>query len=229
MEEKYREAFRLHSLDIRYLRRLEESKRIIAFVLKYYKKPYIAFSGGKDSTVLTHLIVAVNPEIMVFHWDYGCFYILEKVQCEIMGNASKLGVINFRVETSDLYNKLGRKAINILGREMLGKVSPRLKREGYDSVFVGLRKEESLKRKRRINMNRSLTKIKEFWPLSEWSWLDIWAYIVSNSLPYLSHYDLYGPIIGWDKVRMITFFDSEFDFLGSSNIDGVLMWRFKNL
>ncbi len=50
----------------------------------------------------------------------------------------------------------------------------------------------------------------------------------SHSLPYASIYDIYAPVVGWDKVRLTTFFDPEFDKLGASNLDGALMWRFKH-
>jgi 3'-phosphoadenosine 5'-phosphosulfate sulfotransferase (PAPS reductase)/FAD synthetase len=69
----------------------------------------------------------------------------------------------------------------------------------------------------------------ELYPLRDWSAKDVWAYILSQGLPYLSTYDLYGPVVGWEKVRMVTFFDPEFDHLGNRNLDGVLMWKFKNL
>jgi 3'-phosphoadenosine 5'-phosphosulfate sulfotransferase (PAPS reductase)/FAD synthetase len=58
---------------------------------------------------------------------------------------------------------------------------------------------------------------------------DVWAYIVSNNIRYLSHYDRYSKTIDITKIRFATFFDPEFDKLGCSNIDGVMMPEFKNI
>jgi hypothetical protein len=52
---------------------------------------------------------------------------------------------------------------------------------------------------------------------------------VSNNIRYLSHYDRYSKTIDITKIRFATFFDPEFDKLGCSNIDGVMMPEFKNI
>lgn len=57
---------------------------------------------------------------------------------------------------------------------------------------------------------------------------DIWAYIVTNNLPYCSHYDRYGALLGIEQVRMSTFFDPEFDKFGAGNLDGILMTKFNS-
>lgn len=225
MIERWQKTFVAYSLSSSFCEKVSQAKRVIKEALQVSKKPYVAFSGGKDSLCVLHLVLEQNPCIMVFHWDYGrympCF--LEE---EIKEMAGKMGVRNFWVETSDKYKTADKP---VWYEEFFGRVTKRLLQEGYDVVFVGLRKEESLKRKRRIKKNLSLTCIKEIWPIADWSWMDVWTYIVSRKLPYLSHYDLYAPIVGWDKVRFSTFFDPEFDKIGASNIDGVLMWRYKNI
>ena len=227
MTGKWRKTFSLYGGLSIFKNKVEQAEIMINDVLRNYNKPYIAFSGGKDSTCMLHLILEQNPDIMVLYWDYGKYYIPRKINCEIKENAKKLGAKNLRVETSIKYEKLKRQAKNILGEDLIKGLLPRLKDERYDASFIGLRKEESLKRKIRIQAGRSLSEIKEIFPIADWTWMDVWAYIISNHLPYLSHYDLYGPIIGWNKVRMTTFFDPEFDKYGCSNIDGVLMWKYR--
>jgi len=228
MIKKWKDTFLTYSKMIDFKKRVEESKFIVKNVFNTYSTPYIAFSGGKDSTCMTHLVLQQNSNIMVLHWDYGGYYIPRKMENKILKNAKKLGVKNLRIETSSKYGILKRKAINVLGRDLIRGLLPQLFREGYDASFIGLRSEESPKRKRRIKADRSLSKIKEIFPIASWTWMDIWAYIIKYDLPYLSHYDLYGPVVGWDRVRLTTFFDSEFDKLGCSNVDGILMWKFKN-
>ena len=207
---------------------LKEAKSIIDDALKRHKC-YVAFSGGKDSTCVLHLVLQYDPNILVLHWDYGRYYIPAEVERQIICNAKAMGAKNVRVETSSEYEKLGRNAINVLGREYLGKLVGDLHKQGYTGVFVGLRKEESIKRKLRIKNQINITCMKEFYPVSSWKWQDVWAYIFSNNVPYLEHYDKYARVVGWDKARFTTFFDPEFDKFGCSNIDGVLNWKFKNI
>lgn len=228
MDSKWRETFLLHSQTESFKNRLNEALTIIEQAINRYKKPYIAYSGGKDSTCVMHMVLQRNPDVMVLHWDYGRYYIPRPLHEEIIAIAKSMNA-TLRVETAQEYETLGRKAINVLGTKMIGELIPRLMDEGYDAVFVGLRCGESVKRKLRINSGRTLTAMPEIFPVQNWSWLDVWAYIVSRGIPYLSHYDRYGEVIGWDRVRFTTLFDPEFDKFGCSNIDGVLSWKFRNL
>ena len=66
-------------------------------------------------------------------------------------------------------------------------------------------------------------------PLLNLTWKDVWAYIISNNLPYPSIYDRYAEVLGYDKVRLVTFFDNEFEKLGAPYLDGVLMPEFRNI
>ena len=209
-------------------RKIEESKKIIGDALAKAKKPYVAFSGGKDSTCVLHLVLLQKPDILVLHWDFGPYYIPRWLEKEFLKNARKLGARHLRIETSPEYERLGREAINVLGREYIGKLLPKMKDEGYDLAFVGLRKEEAVRRRLRIENQSYIGPIPECWPIGNWSWKDVWAYIFSHDLPYASIYDRYAPIVGWDQARLVTFFDPEFDKFGSSNLDGVLMWKFRH-
>ncbi|XRP97789.1 phosphoadenosine phosphosulfate reductase family protein (plasmid) [Methanocaldococcus sp. 16A] len=232
MDEKWREYFLIWAESEVFQEKLKKTKEIIKEALSKFKKPYIAFSGGKDSTALMHLVLSFDDSIMVLHWDYGPYYLPRPLEKEIIEIAKKCRAKNLRVETSKKYWILKRNAVNVLGVDYLGKLVPQLVKEGYDLAFVGLRAEEAVKRRLRtqeIYEYDKYKKITNVYPLRDWSWKDVWAYIVSNNLPYLSYYDKYCPILGWDKTRFVTLFDLEFDKFGSSNIDNVLMWRFRNV
>jgi len=229
MREKWKRCFQDWSKTLEFQEKIESSRNIIQEKLKQHSRPYIAFSGGKDSLCVLHLVLQENPNITVVHWDYGKYYFPRSLFQEVQDIISQFLVQDFRVYSSEKYDILRRKAINILGQEFLAEVVPHLKAEGFDLVFLGLRKEESSKRKIRIQKSQFLTEIPESHPIADWTWLDVWAYIISNDLPYLSYYDDYGEIIGWDKVRLSTFFDPEFEKFGSANVQGVLSWKFKNI
>lgn len=211
-----------------YRREVAQAKAKMQEALASCHKPYVAFSGGKDSTVMTSLVLQQRPNIMTLHWDYGRYFIPQMVHEEIIANARALGACNLRLETSPLYEQEGRRATNVLGRHMFGRLVPQLMREGYDRVFVGLRTEESLKRRRRIRAGRNAGVIQECWPLADMTWMTVWAYIIEHNLPYLSLYDERAALVGYDLARFTTLFDQEFHDLGTESVDGVLHWRWRN-
>lgn len=229
MDNVWRKTFAGWATTADYHRRADQAEAAIARGLASSRRPYVAFSGGKDSTVMLHLVLRQRPDITVLHWDYGPYFIPDLVRREIMDNLAGLGARNVQVETSPEYERLGRQARNVLGREYIGKLLPRMAEEGYDLAFVGLRREESRKRSRRIERRESLTSIQECWPVADWTWMDIWAYIVEQTLPYLSLYDARCALVGWDQARFTTLFDPEFDHVSGATVDGVLHWRHRQM
>lgn len=224
MTSEWKETFLLWSKMEEFLRKKAEAENIISEALQFFKKPYVAFSGGKDSTCVLSLVLKQKSDVMVFHWDYGR-YVPRWVEWNVRKNAKRIGTKNLRTASSKRYQYTESP---VWYKVFFGAIVPALIKEGFDSVFVGLRKEESSKRKRRVKEQQSLTQIKEFFPVGNWSWMDVWAYILSEHLPYPTVYDMYAKVEGWDKVRFSTFFDPEMDKFGCSNVDGVLLWKFKN-
>lgn len=66
---KYTELETLQKLPLD--RKIETAKDIIRQALEVSQKPVIAFSGGKDSLVLLHLVLEQCPEIAVIYGDTG--------------------------------------------------------------------------------------------------------------------------------------------------------------
>jgi len=228
MNPTWRETFLLWSQTDQHQRALQSAHEAIQHALRSATKPYIAFSGGKDSTAMAHMVIQHKPDTMVLHWDYGRAFVPESIQREILHNARLIGVRNLRIETSPLYAKLGRRAQNVLGRHLIGRLLPQLAQEGYDLAFVGLRKQESPKRARRLRANKPLSTIPECHPLANWDWRDVWAYIITHKLPYLSLYDQRAELVGYNLVRFTTLFDSEFEHIGALTIDNFLHWSHRN-
>jgi len=229
MDREWAEYFLEWSETHEFNKKLDEAKKIVKEALSKFKKPYIAFSGGKDSTALLHLVLSFDKNITVVHWDYGPYFVPRHIEKEIINIAKKCGAKNVIILTSHLYRKLGRKAKNVLGRHFLGIEVPKLAKSGYDCAFLGLRAEESVKRKIRTKKyfeKDEKTGITNVFPLRKWSWRDVWAYIVKNNINYLSLYDKYGPILGYDKARFVTLFDPEFSHFGTENVDKFLMWKY---
>lgn len=228
MKDEWKKYFLLWSRTEEYLKKLSEAEKVIDDALNDFKKPYISYSGGKDSTALMHMVLKHNAEVTVVHWDYGPYYLPRAIEKEIIKIARKCGAKEIRVLTSSLYEKLGRKAVNVLGRHFIGVEIPKLIREGFDCAFIGLRAEESVKRRFRTDGFRETDRrgIVNVFPLRNFTWRDVWAYIASEKVPYLSYYDKYAPLLGYENTRFVTLFDPEFDRFGSTNIDKFLMWEY---
>jgi len=193
-----------------------------------FKNPIVSFSGGKDSTVTTNLFCKFYPNTTILHWDYGRYYIPDKYRKQIkkiMESNSK----NIRIETSTKYEIQKRNAINILGSEYMGKLLPRLIHEGYDVTITGIRNQESKKRSFKNFFQTGYGGMLEFCPIIHWRTEDVWAYIFSNNLQYLSYYDEYSKLIPILDVRFVTIFDPEFDKFGAQNVDGIFNWREKHV
>lgn len=222
MPEKWRRTFELWS-------RREEHQRLVRHTLDGLEgvtgryRCVVSYSGGKDSTVMLHLALRVQPDIDVFHWDHGSWLMPREIEREIIENARAMGVRNLIIGGSRLLEKPEAREKWGIWYTVFWNELHRLRRErGWERNLVGLRKEEGCRRRSKITRHREEW---EVYPLADWSWLDVWAYIVSNNVPYVKVYDRYAGLLGYDRVRLVTFFDREFEKYGSPYIDGFLLPR----
>jgi len=228
MDELIRETYLIHADTREYRRSAEILQDNIRISFRQYRKPYCSFSGGKDSLVMTHAVLQEYPGTMVFHWDYGPYYMPRHIENEILDIATHIGAKTLRVESTWQYGELKRTAKGVLSKVLYGRILPGLKREGYDLSFIGLRAEESLSRRYRTrSLFENDTILRNAFPVRHMKTRDIWTYIVSNNLPYCSHYDRYGALVGWENTRFCTYFDPEFAPL-NGNYDGYLKPEFRN-
>lgn len=224
-----RETFLMHSEQEDYQAKIAKALEIVQAALDSSKKPYVAYSGGKDSLVLADMVLRACPNVLIWHFWFGPYYFPDELEYEVLSAVRSFGATNIKVDTSEKYCR-GRTPKNIFFPELHGKIIPQMVTDGYDLSFVGLRKEESSRRKAKASKPIRWTgKMLECYPLADLTARDIWTYIVTRKLPYCSHYDRYGALLGIEHVRMSTFFDPEFDKFGASNLDSLLMPEFKHL
>lgn len=224
MEKTWRDTFLAYSKLPEHRQAVEEAHAIIEDALHSHRQPYVAFSGGKDSTCVLHLVLQHQSNVLVWHWDYGPYLMPRELERTILANAFRLGARRLRVTTSMRYWRGDKEGVFLPA--LFGHVLPGLAREGYDLAFVGLRMEESGKRRRRINAQRGYRPIEECWPIANWTWMDVWAYIVRQGLPYLEVYDMLALLVGYGKARLSTFHDPEFADRAKAT-DGILFWRWR--
>gem|GEM_PF-5930505 len=188
-------------------KQIEKSKVIITDFFKMVEKPYIALSWGKDSTVMTHLIISINDNIDVISFvnekDFHIETIINPIRDQYL---NKFNINNY-IEISDIpiierYKKFGIPTIEVSTSEYEKQSAPAcnkivnciIKNNNYDGCFLGLRIEESRIRKMNYSKrghtyyNKSKT-IKICNPLNYWTNEDIWTYIKLNNIPYQCVYD----------------------------------------
>lgn len=160
-------------------KKIEQAKTIIKEALAI-APAYVAISWGKDSIVLLHLVQQIQPDILAISF----------------GHPERNLITNY-AEVEQLYCNCfspNLTTIEIAGDHIPNKVRQVKLWETYPVAFIGLRKEESSRRRLSLCKYGAIHQYQSRgWrvcPLSDWKENDVWAYIVSNNLPYLQSYDL---------------------------------------
>ena len=230
------EVCKVHAKREEFWKKVETSLEVIK---RFYKpeRSYVACSGGKDSLALTHLIIHnVDPNVIVFHWNHGRWYIPRWIERDIIECIKAIPVKNLIIKRSRYGENPKCRELSAIKpsfglRGMYSFIKNVLVKEMRIEVcFLGLRAEESCIRKRRTREYHEFHKgtgTTLVYPLRDWTWLDVWTYIIINNIKYPKIYDIYAKYLGYDKVRLVTFFDKEFEGIGTYYLDQVILWKWK--
>lgn len=182
----------------------DEAERCISWALSVSERPYVAFSCGKDSSVLAHLVLAVAPGVPLRFLSSGETRLMHDVD-GVLGwfrargarveetNVDRVFAPGWEGATWDEQRKAGRGDLARLN-------------EGHDAVFMGLRIAESPARERSLRMHRDREApgfcyryrsgprvgMLRACPLSRWSVEDVGAYLAEHSIPVLHWYHAHG-------------------------------------
>jgi phosphoadenosine phosphosulfate reductase len=160
---------------------------------------YVAWSGGKDSTALAHLVTRLYPETEV--WS-------EKDDCDFPGELEYVNIIagkylfNLKLTYNDsLWQAIQEQKIDICedlhsrGTSFSDQFfySEVAKQEKlHDGCFLGLRDEESKARRLNTYMRSGLYQKNNGKytcnAIHHWSAVDVFSYLVSNEIPILDVY-----------------------------------------
>lgn len=226
MPRRTRRTYEMHSRHEDYQQRIQLAKDNVKAILNSQYYPVIEYSGGKDSIVLLHLVMQEDNTIPIYnyHPGYGKYskqiYRSQKTHSELMRSAEIAGAMDLEVYNTPFWN----------GEEyLIGDYFPMLfnfmKKRGCDIELLGIRGQESITRKHRVKgpLIRMEGQRRVAFPIRHLTVDDIWAYIITNDLYYVSHYDKYGPLMGYDKVRFTSHFnENELDVGGSYNFDKIM-------
>lgn len=206
------QRFLLHAQLIAYQKKEQKALDTIEKALEMMKNPYVAFSTGKDSTVLLDLVRQVAPETPAVYFDADAAY---PESTEMLDTPN---VIKFKTEPIlETFQKWGILHPQIEKKTMESTVYHPIKallaEYEFDGVFLGLRAEESYGRKQLAKSKKELIflnkrdKIWECIPLSWWTYDDIWAYIFSHKLKYNTIYDQMDMLT--EKERRVSYWAGE--------------------
>lgn len=187
-------------------RRVQEAQANIQMMFAVCGNPYVAFSGGKDSAVLLHLVLSVSEppvitrtltsgETRLLHGNWDAVFAAWKLRHQerlVMEEVLIDRVFSEEWKHADFHTQ--RKA----GKGDIITALPGT----HDGVFLGLRSEES-KARRMANRKGALRQyvptrkdaLAGQWscnPLAWWKTRDVAAYVVLHDLPMLSEYERSG-------------------------------------
>jgi len=180
-----------------YQKRLKRARATISSALEKGARPYIAYSTGKDSTVMAHLVWEQAPDVPGVYFDADCAF---PESTELIERESKKHTI-IKFPTDALLDTLkehgGPMAKGIGERTMQSTVRKPLqqlrKKYNFDVSFIGLRADESDGRAKLIQSRGLLFQRKdgtwECLPVGFFDFWDVWAYIISNGVDYNRAYD----------------------------------------
>jgi len=197
MPEEARERFELYSRLRLHRWRVAQAQRRVSEWLALVENPYIAFSTGKDSTCVLDLVREQRRETPAVYFDAGCAYPESKETLTSTKNVIVFPTLEPLLDTFRRYGgieggpALERETMRTTVYEPIRRL---IEQYGFDGVAYGLRAEESHGRRMNAKMRGAVFQYKRdgLWgcqPIHDWTYSDVWAYIVTKRLPYCGVYD----------------------------------------
>lgn len=169
-------------------------------VLKKHRFPVVAFSGGKDSTVVLDLVRKIDPKVTAVFCDTG---VEAKTTYEYIDRIENKVILKPKKTYWQCVDEYGFPEIKAKAKSHGNRCCWYLKEEpmvrwvkenDVDLIFTGLTSAESRNRMMFFKRCGSYYFMKSWgvWkchPIAEWSEEDVWKYIRENNLDYNKGYD----------------------------------------
>lgn len=196
MPELHRKRFELYArLDI-HKRKVTQSQERVTKWLKLVSRPYIAFSGGKDSTCVLAL-VREQADIPAVYIDAECCFPEVRQLIDATPNTIDFPAVEPFLDTLARFGMDSGAPLDkaTMRSTVYEPIKQMIEQYGFDGVAYGLRADECRNRAMHAYKRGAIFQYKRdgLWgcqPIWDWSYNNVWAFIVSNSLPYSGTYDL---------------------------------------
>jgi len=204
------------------------AKKIISEALALTDSWYVAFSGGKDSVAMAHLVNCLYPGIAMWsHKDDSDFpgeqeyikMVSQKFGWKEKIVTSPVPVLDFIKQNNidvcdDVHSRTSELADALFYKQV--KEQERC----FNGVFLGLRAEESPARRKNYYSRGALYSRKDgkrvCTPLATWKGEDVFAYLVSNDIPIFEVYFKTKFVDGDPtKIRLDSYIPSSFSRKGN--------------
>jgi 3'-phosphoadenosine 5'-phosphosulfate sulfotransferase (PAPS reductase)/FAD synthetase len=192
--------------------------------MSFVQKPYISFSGGKDSLVLLILCRELGlTNIPVFTQGDDLDFDFKEEYCKRI--VSKMDFQDYNYIHSDVSALEKLKNIDLSKDSQIKGVFSHVyrkfaKNRNLDASITGLRIEESKKRKKMILARSEIFENKKnIWqcnPIARWSGIDVFSYIIQRDVEYIEIYDKDDEETAPHDIRFSWAFSPEFASKGSA-------------
>lgn len=179
-------------------RLVESAQALLTDFFARTERPYIAYSGGKDSQAMLDLALNLKPDVMVAWEDEEWIYpsTLNVLDATDAHYGLSIHRLRYEGKIKTYFAEFGDYHSPEILRPYLVYRDPQhfLDVHHLDGYALGIRVEESDTRRKRIGsagpigLNKTLG-IAYIYPLHQWSTRDVWAYIFSRGLPYNDMYE----------------------------------------
>jgi len=184
---KRNQIARVHSFLPDFKKRVEQARSVVLDAIAKDVPFYVSLSGGKDSRVVLDLVMEHESGVMAA-WSDNEFFLPETEEYIHRLREAGINVHQFRT------NAWHASWFDLKGSEYDSIHDYPKSKIDAELIFLGLRKEESSARRKHLARYGPLywNKKWEAWycnPIWDWTWQDVWAYIVSKDLDYNKAYD----------------------------------------
>lgn len=178
-------------------RRLRDARRITTAFLRRSANPYVSYSTGKDSLVALDLALAVRSDVQIVWHDENWVYpgTLENIEDVERHYAIHVTRVRERFADDEFYERFGVWPVCRAPRPVDFEADTWREIQdyyGWDGAIIALRKDESptrdlaLRNPLRWHRGRGEWRVS---PVHDWSFEDVWAYILGKRLPYHAAYE----------------------------------------